>query len=387
MKKQQYSSLFILLTLLLLSGSAKASADRTGLFLGTFDPPHHGIFRMIETSINRLGLKTIYVMPTPEPVGRTEVTPVGHRLAMLQLMTQSFSELTIPGEADLIAIASRKPDNLFAALREDIRDRHPNAEIYQIVGEDALPKLIARKQLPDENENRKIVVFPRHGVATTQHPGLTRLEKSGRLIRLAIDIPELSGQELRQSYAFGLEPSDIQLPQNIRNYIRREGLYGLSPATLNREIINRFAPGPDYRAQPVLLHSPTTDTSFVPAHIESFEMETADSNEYLPDDIPPALQSLIEKHIMQITIFQSPTTDALDWLETNGWRTFHGFVPATDKNVPMLFFTRKGNDWHLFITGIFTQNRFLKLISDMRTLFLQAAIPLERLTVLVPVQP
>jgi len=307
---------------------------------------------------------------------------------LMQLMAQSLQGITTLNEADLTAIASRRPENLFAALREDVYNRHPDAELFQIVGEDAMPKLIARRQLPDTNKSRSLVVFPRQGVTLTQHPDLTSLEKAGRLIRIDVTIPDLAGRELRAAYAQGKEPADSELSPAIRNYIRREGLYGLAPAPLTREIINSFDPGPAYRAQPVLLHSPTTDTSFVTAHLESFLGENADTaaSDASAGDIAPALKDLLEKHIMQVTIFQSPTTDALDWLETQGWRTLHGFVPATNEDVPMLFFTRKGADWQLFITGIYDQNRFLKLVADIQTLFTTAGISLERLTILVPAQ-
>ncbi|HAE39359.1 MAG TPA: hypothetical protein DCG57_12080 [Candidatus Riflebacteria bacterium] len=388
MRRQRFAAIASLLVLLLSSSLPAFCAERIGLFLGTFDPPHQGIARMVEETKNRLDLATIYLMPTPQPVDRSEVTPVQHRLAMLQLMALSVSGITTLNEADLTAIVSRSPENLFAALREDVCNRHPDADLFQIVGEDAMPKLIARRQLPEANERRSLVVFPRHGVAVTRHPDLASLEKAGQLIRIDVEIPDLAGRELRAAFAQGRGPADRELSSAISNYIRREGLYGLQPAPLTREIIKRFDPGPAYRAQPVLLHSPSTDTSFVPAHLESFlgEMAGTVASDRPAGDIPPALKSLLAKHVMQVTIFQSPTTDALDWLETQGWRTLHGFVPAGEADVPMLFFARQGADWQLFITGIFSQNRFLQLIADMQTLFSKTGVSAERLTILVPAQ-
>jgi|GEM_PF-6219827 len=84
MRRHKFAAAVSLLVLLLATALPAFCAERIGLFLGTFDPPHQGIARMIEEATRRLDLTTIYVMPTPEPVDRPEVTPVQHRLAMLQ---------------------------------------------------------------------------------------------------------------------------------------------------------------------------------------------------------------------------------------------------------------------------------------------------------------
>ncbi len=374
----------------ILAASPVAQAARIGLLLGTFDPPHLGIARMVGEARTRLGLDTVYVLPTPMPVDRPAVTLLRHRLAMLHLMAQDVGGLETLTEADLLAIASRRPHNLFAALREDLVRRHsPADEFFQIVGEDALPKLIARRQLPRPGERRTLVVFSRQGVSETRHPALDAAAKTGRLIRLTTAIPDLASRDLREVLRQGLEPTDAQLHPAVRAYIKREGLYGMPPAPITPEVIAGFAPA-GYLAKPVLLHGPTTNTSFVPAHVESFLTDdpAAPTPAGAPgSDVPVALTGLLTNHIVQVTVFQAPTTDALDWLQIEGWRALHGFVPSGVEDWPMLFLGRRGADWHLFITGFYAHNRFVRLIADLRELFRRTEIPFERLTVLVPYRP
>lgn len=88
-----------------------------------------------------------------------------------------------------------------------------------------------------------------------------------------------------------------------------------------------------------------------------------------------------------MVLFQAPTTDSLDWLETQGWRTLHGYVPPEGEDWPMLFLGRRGADWTLFVTGVFVRDRFDRLAVDVRERFRRLEIPLDRLTLLVPCQP
>lgn len=366
-----------------------AQAARIGVFLGTFDPPHQGMIAMIEEAKTQLQLEKIYMLPVPEPVDRPEVSPLGNRIAMIRLLAGEIAGLDTMSEADLKAIASRNPNNLFEAMREAIRERgSENDDLFQIVGEDALKKLVARRQLPGKGERRTLVVYPREDVPQNNDPAIKAIETERKLIRLGVKIPNLSGSDLRALLGRGIEPGPFEIHASVLSYIRREGLYGLPASPLTRELLAGFEPD-GYLAKPVLLHGPTTDTIFAPAHLESMLPPSATEGRIRErcSDVPAALAALLEKRAMQVVLFQSPTTDALDWLETQGWRTLYGYVPPEGDDRPMLFFGRQGSDWHLFITGLYAQDRFAGLVEAMRYQFARCQIPFERLTVLVPVRP
>ncbi|MFZ5949685.1 MAG: nicotinate-nicotinamide nucleotide adenylyltransferase [Candidatus Rifleibacteriota bacterium] len=358
---------------------------KIGLFLGTFDPPHPGIAQMVAEAQNQLGLEMVYVLPTPSPVDRPEVAPVSHRLAMIRLMAQAIPGLVTLSEADLLLLSSRQPENVFAAMREDIMCRRSSEdEIYQIVGEDALPKLIAKKQLPEKNESRKLVVFPRHGILKLKHPAIDLLEKEGKLIRLATEIPDLASRELRKKLNSGQMPSHDELSKDIVNYILREGLYGVKRAELTRDEIDLLKIE-GYSAKPVLLHSPTTDTIFVPAHLESYLSASELSGDHDQTAFPISILDLLRRFQIQVTIFQAPTTDSLDWLETQGWKTFFAFVPDQNLELPMYFFARRGEEWHLFITGLYAEQPCYDLVAKIYNFCAVNSISTDCLNILLPV--
>ncbi|MBP7634412.1 hypothetical protein KBA41_09570, partial [Candidatus Ozemobacteraceae bacterium] len=327
--------------------------------------------------------------PVPEPVDRPGASPLGNRIAMIRLLAGDIAGLETMNEADLKAVDSRNPHNLFEAMREAIRDRgSENDELFQIVGEDALKKLVARRQLPGKNERRTLVVYPREDVPQNRDPSIKALETERKLVRLGVKIPNLSGSDLRALLRRGIEPGPDEIPASILTYIRREGLYGLPASPLTRELLAGFEPD-GYLAKPVLLHGPTTDTVFAPAHLESMLPPSA-AEGWIREgcsDFPAALAPLLEKRAMQVVLFQAPTTDALDWLETQGWRTLYGYVPPEGDDRPMLFFGRQESAWYLFVTGLYAQDRFAGLVEEMRYQFARFQIPSDRLTVLVPVQP
>ncbi len=371
---------------LIFAALPSTQAARIGVFLGTFDPPHQGMITMIEEARTRLQLEKIYMLPVPEPVDRSKASPLGNRLAMIRLLAGDIPGLETMGEADLKAVASRNPHNLFEAMREAIRERGSEIDdLFQIVGEDALKKLVARRQLPGKSERRTLVVFPREDVPQNRDPSIKALEVEGKLVRLGVKVPNLSGSDLRALLGRGIEPGSDEIPASVLTYIRREGLYGLPAAPLSRELLAGFEPD-GYLAKPVLLHGPTTDTIFAPAHLESMLPPSA-AEGWIREgcsDFPGALAPLLEKRAMQVVLFQAPTTDALDWLETQGWRTLYGYVPPEGDDRPMLFFGRQRSDWHLFVTGLYEQDRFAGLVEEMRYQFARFQIPFERLTVLVP---
>ena len=373
---------FFLLTCLPIAQGAKI-----GLFLGTFDPPHPGIAQMVAEAQTQLDLELIYVLPTPTPVNRPEVSPVKHRLAMIRLMAQSIPGLVTLSEADMMLLSSRQPDNIFAAMREDIMSRRPAGdEICQIVGEDALQKLVAKNQLPQGAESRKLVVFPRHGVAQFKHPALDALKKEGKLIRLDTEIPNIASRDLRQMLNSGQKPSPDQLSRDILNYIYREGLYGLAPAQLTREEIKTLKL-PGYIARPILLHNPSTESNFIPTHLESYLSSEDNSNQQDCTAIPIALLDLIRKFRMQITILQAPVTDSLDWLETQGWRTFFGFLPEQNLELPMFFFGRNGESWNLFIAGVYAEKPCFNMVAQIYSFCDLNSIPTDCLSIMVPSKP
>lgn len=367
-----------------------AQAAQVGLFMGSFDPPHFGILRMIEEARTRLSLDAVHVIPTPTPVDRAELAPLGHRLAMLRLLTKDVPEARIPTVEELETIQARNPKNLYAAMREKIMSkRAPEDEIFQIIGEDALAKLIAHDQLPAPGERRRVVVFPRHGVPETTSPALAEQIRDGRVIRIDADIPDLASRDLRRLMQERCDPSDDALPDSIRTYIKREGLYGMPGNPLSGKLLEGFAPV-GYLAKPVLLYDVKTAPTFASTSPETLSAMTGlpAGATNAPSDFPPALSPVLANHPLHVSLLRATSKDALDWLQQKGWRVLHGYVPVESEtdDRPMLFFGRQGLDWHLFVTGVTVPERFTHLVDEFRAEFGRLELPRNRLSVLTPVR-
>ncbi len=345
---------------------------------------------MIEESCSRFSLDAIYVVPIPMPIDRAELAPLEDRLAMLRLLTRNVPEARIPAVEQIRDLLARQPENLFKAMLDEImKERAPEDEIFQIVGEDALARMIAQNQLPAPGERRRVIVFPRQGVAQTRHPVLDGQIRDGRVIRIDADIPDLASRDLRLQMQERCEPSVTALPDSIRAYIRREGLYGMPGTPLSGRILEGFAPV-GYLAKPVLLYDVESAPDFTVIHPGRQAIPVASGDgEFASPDFPPALALVLANHPLHVTLFQAVTGDSLDWLQQHGWRVLHGYVPVLSEtdDRPMLFFGRKGRDWHLFVTGVTDPNRFALLLDTFRGECDRLGFPSGRLTVMSAARP
>ncbi|MRR31437.1 nicotinic acid mononucleotide adenylyltransferase, partial [bacterium] len=68
-----------------------------GLFGGTFDPPHLGHLALAAAARRQLGLDRLLWMLTPDPPHKQgqSITPLAHRLAMVQLTLEDHPEFEL----------------------------------------------------------------------------------------------------------------------------------------------------------------------------------------------------------------------------------------------------------------------------------------------------
>jgi cytidyltransferase-like protein len=112
--------------------------SRLGIFGGTFDPIHHGHLIVAEVLKEELQLSRVLFLPAGQPphkIGRP-ITPIAHRLAMLQLALQgnphfaiSYVDVRRPGPCYTV-------DSLTLLRRE-----YSDAELVFLMGEDSLHDL------------------------------------------------------------------------------------------------------------------------------------------------------------------------------------------------------------------------------------------------------
>jgi nicotinate-nucleotide adenylyltransferase len=158
----------------------------------------------------------VLFVPAGEPwrkAGR-RVAPAENRLAMLRLATEdnpafeiSTVELERPGPsytADTLAF---------------LADAHAGADLYFIMGQDAL------SDLPNWHNPERIAELATLAVATREGvPGDPPASLNARMVRLTMDAIEISGSDLRARVASG-RSIRYRTPVAVERYIRENALY------------------------------------------------------------------------------------------------------------------------------------------------------------------
>lgn len=196
---------------------------RIGVFGGTFDPPHIGHLVLAAEAVSQFELETLLWVLTPDPPHKQEnpITPLAHRLSMLERMIQynpvfqlSRIEIDRPGPyytVDTIRLLAKQ---------------NADAELFLLIGGDSLRDLPTWRLSADlVAEVSKIGVMRRPGDSTdlaaleAALPGVT--EKVQFIDAL---LQPVSSRELRRRIAAG-EMYRYYVTQDVYEYIETNRLY------------------------------------------------------------------------------------------------------------------------------------------------------------------
>jgi nicotinate-nucleotide adenylyltransferase len=109
-----------------------------GVFGGTFDPPHLGHMALAEAALAQLNLDRLLWMLTPDPPHKQgqPITPVKHRLAMLELTLAGYPEF------ELSRLELDRPGPHYALDTVTLlAEKNPDADIVYLMGGDSLRNL------------------------------------------------------------------------------------------------------------------------------------------------------------------------------------------------------------------------------------------------------
>jgi nicotinate-nucleotide adenylyltransferase len=192
------------------------SAERLGLFGGTFDPPHVGHLVTAVNVRHELDLDRVLLVVNDQPwqkVGTRTITPAADRLAMVEAAVGTVEGL----EASSLEIdrggMSYTADTL-AALRAE----QPDRDLYVILGSDAALGLPTWERADEVRDMATIVVVER--------PGTHEAEPLPGWSWVAVEVPrlEVSSTDLRARVADG-RPLDYLLTPDVIAAVERRGLY------------------------------------------------------------------------------------------------------------------------------------------------------------------
>ena len=195
---------------------------RIGLFGGTFDPPHVG---HLVTGVNvrhALILDIVILMVANDPwqkSGSRDVTTAEDRFAMVEAAV-SVVDGVVAGRDEI----DRGGPSYTADTLMTLAEKHPGAELFTIVGDDAAAGLTSWTRVEQVADYSQLVVVDRPGVAV-------ELPKQFSWLRVESPRLEVSSTDLRSRFSDG-RPLDYLVTEPVLRVIEERGLYG-SAARMN----------------------------------------------------------------------------------------------------------------------------------------------------------
>jgi nicotinate-nucleotide adenylyltransferase len=193
------------------------TAERLGIFGGTFDPPHVGHLVTAVNVRHDLGLDRVLLVVNDQPwqkVGTRDITPAEDRFAMVDAAVGA-----VPGlEASRIEI-DRGGMSYTADTLATLREERPDRELFVVLGSDAAAGLPTWERADEVRESATIVVVERPGGRDAHPlPGWSWVQ---------VEVPrlEVSSTDLRARVTDG-RPLDYLLTPEVIATVRARGLYG-----------------------------------------------------------------------------------------------------------------------------------------------------------------
>ena len=168
---------------------------RLGIFGGSFDPPHVGHRLVAQDAFDQLALDRLVVIPAAvQPLKRTDVTPGAVRLEMARLTFAGDPRIEVSGvEVDRGGV-SFTVDTL-----EEFARRHPDAELFLLLGADVLATFAEWKAPRRVLALARPVILARAGA----RPALPPAFDSERLLPVETRRVDVSSTEIRDRVRAG----------------------------------------------------------------------------------------------------------------------------------------------------------------------------------------
>ena len=200
-----------------------SSPLRLGVFGGTFDPPHHAHRILAAEALEQLELERVLWVLTPDPPHKVDlsITPVEHRLAMLQAALAGEDRFDL-SHVDI----DRPPPHYALGTLQALRKQYPQACLVFLMGGDSL------RDLPTWHEPQAFLeACDELGVMrrASNHLDLEALEGALPALKTKlrwIDTPllEISASWIRQRVNQG-KTYRFYVPEAVYQVIEAIGLY------------------------------------------------------------------------------------------------------------------------------------------------------------------
>ena len=198
------------------------------MYGGTFDPIHFGHLAVARDIQIQFALNHILFIPASQsPFREPPIASGEHRLAMVRLAIADTTEF----QASAIDIHRSGPSFMIDTV-EKISDKHPEWDLFLIVGADAFAELPAWRRSEDLLKAVAMIVVPRSTFSTTVPSELSnQASQTFKHIHVHHMPPvDISASTIRDHCARAL-PITALVPMSVDRYINDHRLYGESEAT------------------------------------------------------------------------------------------------------------------------------------------------------------
>jgi nicotinate-nucleotide adenylyltransferase len=188
---------------------------RLGVMGGTFDPIHNGHLVAASEAAAAFNLSEVIFVPTGEPWQKTrKVTKSEDRYLMTVVATASNPRFKV----SRVDIDRAGPTYTIDTLRE-LRDLHPDADLYFITGADAIAQILSWREVDQIWDLAHFVAVsrPGHQMTLPEHP-------EGAISVLEIPALAISSTDIRQRVS-AAKPVWYLVPDGVVQYIAKHSLY------------------------------------------------------------------------------------------------------------------------------------------------------------------
>jgi nicotinate-nucleotide adenylyltransferase len=188
---------------------------RLGVFGGTFDPVHVGHLVAAVNARHALDLDRVLLVVANQPWQKHArvVTPASDRFAVVEAAVTGVEGI----EASPLEVERGGPSYTADTL-DELSARHPDAELFLVIGADLADELDTWERVEAVREHATLVVVNR--------PGVRPAKPLSEWRTVSVEIPDLdiSSTDLRARAATS-RPLDFLVPEPAVRVIRQRGLY------------------------------------------------------------------------------------------------------------------------------------------------------------------
>jgi nicotinate-nucleotide adenylyltransferase len=204
----------------------KTNTTRLAILGGTFDPPHVGHLLMAQTALETLALDGVIFVPSGDPPHKDvrDIRPAEDRIGMVRAATAWNPSFQVD---DLERHRQGKTYTIDTVMA--LRDKHPGAELFFLIGADSLNELHTWMRVEELLPLCRFVTFVRPGQAIeTLQANVTKLPQPWPTQLLQDMLPgraiDISSTECRQRVAQELSIRYL-VPEEVEAYITAHDLY------------------------------------------------------------------------------------------------------------------------------------------------------------------